>query len=258
MIRTNAASRSIQPIASEPTLDGGTATHDGPEPLSLDFLRKQARQLEHEIEIKLVAFSKMGASTSSRANHGSFLTDGPSGNEAAELEIDELLKKLTIVVNSMNEFTERPSANRISSSLVHVIQRHRDMLYDYSKEFRKTRANLRSMREHNELLSQIRDDMNKPSSSNTEHLLTERNRIDNSHRMTDMLLEQAYSTRENLDKQRSLLQGANRRLVGLVGQIPGINTLINRIHTRRRRDTFIMAGVISTCICLILLYWFNT
>ncbi|CAO3597250.1 unnamed protein product [Absidia cylindrospora] len=76
--------------------------------------------------------------------------------------------------------------------------------------------------------------------------------------MTDMILDQAYATRQDVSRQGRTIQGFNTKIVGVMGHIPGINNLISRINTRRERDTLIMAGVISTCIILIILYWLRT
>ena len=50
------------------------------------------------------------------------------------------LLQLTLVVNSMAELLDRPSSAPASSSMMHMLQRHRDILYDYSKEFKKTKV----------------------------------------------------------------------------------------------------------------------
>lgn len=105
MMRSNTLRTSTPPIPSAPTLnprfdDSSSAA------LSWEFLMKQARQLETEIQSKLDSFSKMGANSSRHTNSATlsgFQTNGddPSvsllGSEAAELEIDELLKKVSSV-----------------------------------------------------------------------------------------------------------------------------------------------------------------
>lgn len=47
-------------------------------------------------------------------------------------------------------------------------------------------------------------------------------------------------------------------IYNLIGRLPGINNLIGKINTRRKRDTVIMALVISMCTILIMLYWLRT
>lgn len=102
--------------------------------------------------------------------------------------------------------------------------------------------------------------------------------------MNTVFSRQAYATRQDISRQGRALQNINNRVVGVIskslllqgrkrwimfvyllilflfclGRIPGINNLISRINTRRKRDTLIMAAVISTCIILILLYWLRT
>lgn len=54
------------------------------------------------------------------------------------------------------------------------------------------------------------------------------------------------------------MHGVNQRVGGVVSRIPGINNIISRINTRRKRDTLIMTGIVSTCSILIILYWLHT
>lgn len=79
-----------------------------------------------------------------------------------------------------------------------MLQRHRDILYDYSKEYKKTRNNLKTIREHNALLNSLSnpgdDGYNLhsfKSSSTQDYLLTERSRIDDSHSLADIVIEYA-------------------------------------------------------------------
>ena len=38
--------------------------------------------------------------------------------------------------------------------------------------------------------------------------------------------------------------------------VPGINNILSMIHNRRRRDTYIIAGLIGVCLFLLLRYMF--
>lgn len=85
-------------------------------------------------------------------------------------------------------------------------------------------------------------------------MLAERNRLDNSHNMTDSILSQAYAVNESFGLQRETMLGIQRRITGAASQIPGINGLMQRIGSKRRRDGIILGSFIALC-CLILL-WF--
>jgi len=46
-----------------------------------------------------------------------------------------------------------------SSALQHTLQRHQEILQDYTQEFRKTQANYRARREREDLLNTVRKDI---------------------------------------------------------------------------------------------------
>ncbi|KAG0002080.1 hypothetical protein BGZ65_002942, partial [Modicella reniformis] len=220
--------------ASLATTASGTA-----ESTSWDSLRKDVRQVEFEIESKLTAFSKSTVKTGTGQYTDSGAGVGQSSNnntgavensESLESNIEELLEKLSRLVDAMSGHldTETQTNGQAPMSMVQFIQRHRDILHDYTREYRKTRQNVRAARDHAELLSSVRDDINTfknggPSGngmSASDYLLNERTKIDGSHRLADSALEQAYATREDLDKQRSTLLNVNQRINNVASQLP--------------------------------------
>jgi hypothetical protein len=40
----------------------------------------------------------------------------------------------------MGDFLDRPSATPTNPSMLHLLSRHKDILYDYTKEFRKVKV----------------------------------------------------------------------------------------------------------------------
>jgi Golgi SNAP receptor complex protein 1 len=85
-------------------------------------------------------------------------------------------------------------------------------------------------------------------------MLEERGHVENSHNMIDGVLSQAYSINESFGIQRETLASVNRRIVGAAGQVPGINYLIGKIGTKKRRDSIILGVFIGLCF-LMLLYF---
>jgi Golgi SNAP receptor complex protein 1 len=84
-------------------------------------------------------------------------------------------------------------------------------------------------------------------------MLEERNRIDNSHTMTDSILSQAYAVNDSFGLQRETLANIQRRITLAASQVPGINTLIGRISAKKRRDGIIMGCFIAFCF---IFFWF--
>ena len=72
--------------------------------------------------------------------------------------------------------------------------------------------------------------------------------------MVDSVLSQAYATSESFALQRETLGSIQRRIVGAAAQVPGINGLMQRIGSKKRRDGVILGSFIAVC-CLAL-FWF--
>ncbi|KAL4647163.1 Golgi SNAP receptor complex member 1 [Arapaima gigas] len=226
-------------------------------------LRKQARQLENELDLKLVSFSKLCTSYSS-------LRDGRRGDssdttpllnnstqdrmfETMAVEIEQLLAKLTGLNDKMAEYSSAPGVTSLNAALMHTLQRHRDILQDYTHEFHKTKANFLAIREREDLLGSVRKDIE-----------TYKSGTGVNNRRTELFLKEhdhlrniAMSTKENLTSQRGMLKSIQGRVNTLANRFPAINSLIQRINLRKRRDSLILGGVIGVCTILLLLYAFH-
>jgi len=86
-------------------------------------------------------------------------------------------------------------------------------------------------------------------------MLDERRRLDNSHNVMDSVLSQAYATNESFGLQRETLSSIQRRITGAAAQIPGINGLMQRIGSKKRRDGIILGSFIAICCLALLWFW---
>ncbi|KAM9443319.1 Golgi SNAP receptor complex member 1-like isoform 1-T1 [Salvelinus alpinus] len=237
-------------------------------------LRKQARQLENELDLKLVSFSKLCTSYSSsrdgrRGDSNSDTTPLLNNStqdrmfETMSVEIEQLLAKLTGVNDKMAEYTSTPGVTSLNAALMHTLQRHRDILQDYTHEFHKTKANFLAIREREDLLGSVRKDIETYKSGSgvnnrrTELFLKEHDHLRNSDRLMDDTISIAMATKENMTSQRGLLKSIHSRVNTLANRFPAINNLIQRINLRKRRDSLILGGVIGVCTILLLLYAFH-
>uniref|UniRef100_A0A8C0GY22 Golgi SNAP receptor complex member 1 n=1 Tax=Chelonoidis abingdonii TaxID=106734 RepID=A0A8C0GY22_CHEAB len=104
-------------------------------------LRKQARQLENELDLKLVSFSKLCTSYSHsstregrRDRYSSDTTPLLNGSsqdrmfETMAVEIEQLLGRLTGINDKMAEYTNSTGVPSLNAALMHTLQRHRDIL----------------------------------------------------------------------------------------------------------------------------------
>lgn len=152
---------------------------------------------------------------------------------------------------------EQASSTQVTASQQHALQRHREVLLDYERDYRRSRTNVQQARDRAGLLGSVRVDIDSYKArygNDTEALLAERSRLDNSHTMIDGTLDQAYATRADLSQQRSTLVDMTSRMTNTASQIPGLNNLIRLINRRRQRDRIIMGCVLGTCTVLLLMY----
>ncbi|XP_064612163.1 Golgi SNAP receptor complex member 1-like isoform X2 [Liolophura sinensis] len=239
-------------------------------------LRKQARQLENELDLKLVSFSKLGTSytqrefTSSAKEKGKDSDSSPLLNKSSSehmfdtmgMEIEQLLARLTETNDKMAEYSQSISLTAPNAALLHTLQRHRDILQDYSHEFQKTKANIAALQEREDLLGSVRRDINAYKNSSglnrrTELYLKEHEHIRNSERLVDEQISIAMATKENLQAQKGFLGTISQKVNAISNRFPVINSLMQRINIRKRRDSIILGGVIASCIILLLLYAFH-
>ncbi|WVR08079.1 hypothetical protein IAU60_005125 [Kwoniella sp. DSM 27419] len=237
---------------------------------SWDNARRHARALETALDAKLSTYSKLAATIARGGSSGSSSGtrdalsleeegDGVGGYKLVEEEIDELLSKFDQAIDDLSNLINHPSQPP-SASMQHAVQRHRDNLDDYRRDYLRTRSGVEQSIRRSNLLGSVRKDINDYKSSlpsQTDALLQDRSRIDSSHRMIDDTLSQAYATREDFAQQRSLLASIDSRMGGVLSQMPGINSLITMIRTRRRRDSIIMGCVVGSCVILLLGYTFG-
>nr|XP_037280438.1 Golgi SNAP receptor complex member 1-like isoform X1 [Rhipicephalus microplus] len=231
---------------------------------ALEDLRKQARHLENEIDLKLVSFSKLGTGFGSRELKNESLDTAPLLGrdhmfETMTLEIEQLLSKLGEVNDQMSQ-VQTSSGAAPSTTVLHTLQRHRDILQDYVREFHKTRTNVQAHRERDLLLGSVRKDIDsyKNSSSlnrRSEGYLKEHEHLKSSDRMVHDQINIAIRTKDELLSQRNALKAIQTKMTTLANdRFPMINSLVQRVNLRKRRDSIILGLVIGTCTVLLLLY----
>eukprot|EP00183_Erythrolobus_madagascarensis_P002125 CAMPEP_0185850290 /NCGR_PEP_ID=MMETSP1354-20130828/4479_1 /TAXON_ID=708628 /ORGANISM="Erythrolobus madagascarensis, Strain CCMP3276" /LENGTH=275 /DNA_ID=CAMNT_0028550951 /DNA_START=59 /DNA_END=886 /DNA_ORIENTATION=- len=161
--------------------------------MSWEYLRREARRIENELDAKLLAYSKLSysfsapqhttnahhnnnnssSSTHAKSTDGG-LSHGSSGgldqrqtsrdlaisSEHMEVELDALLAQLADVIVAMGRLTGGEGAGGLNNShstpvsvMNHTLQRHEEILADHQRDFRRTRKTMMVAREQAELFS---------------------------------------------------------------------------------------------------------
>jgi Golgi SNAP receptor complex protein 1 len=172
----------------------------------------------------------------------------------------ELLEKRDSLISQLADLLESESALTASALKQNNLARHREILAEHRRELQRIKSSISDARNRANLLSNVRSDIDayhrstNPAQAEADYMLRERGQIEDSHRMADGVLSQAYSINDGFNAQRETIASINRRLVGAASQLPGINTLMGRISSKKRRDAIILGVFIAMCI-LALLYF---
>ncbi|EFO27338.1 vesicle transport V-SNARE protein [Loa loa] len=231
-----------------------------------DDLRRRARTLENYIDAKLVVLNKLASGTSGR--YESLLNDKTTVNSKQEIfdslsaEIENMIANLTQVDDQMTEYIANCQANSRTGAwasgpaLQHTLRRHREILRDYCTEYNRSHDNIRNQLQRESLLSGGTND--NPHLSNrlkaSDMYLKENEHISSCDRLLDEQISIAISAKEHVHNQRVSLRYISKKMNALAKKYPLLNSVIQKMQTRKRRDSIILATVISACLILIYIY----
>lgn len=128
------------------------------------------------------------------------------------------------------------------------VQRHKEILEKHQREFEHMNKK-RHLHEF-EHVNHHTKNQSATQNSETDYFLQESNVIDHSHNMTDQIISQAYAIREDFHQQNYMLNNMNQRISQTISYIPGINLIISKINTRRKKNNLILSFIISICIIM--------
>jgi golgi SNAP receptor complex member 1 len=162
-------------------------------------------------------------------------------------EMEALLSKLQRVVDAMAA-SLGAATSAPPQALTHTLQRHTEILHDYTQEFRKTRGSVSSVRERAELLSGAstpKQLAQGESANSADALFAERASLNGARVGADAAVQTGLNIKEDLERQRALFASMVERMETMSEGMPAVNRLIGQIRRKKKRDLFILAGVIG-------------
>lgn len=209
--------------------------------------RSQALSLEKQTEQLLSKFSQF--QQQQQQNQSQSLDITPEETTIRQ-QIEEIFQKRNAVILKLNRISEvEPN---LSTSKLQQLTRHKEKLNDDNLSLTKIINNIEDERNKNNLLFNVHRDINhhkqQRNIDGNAYILEESERVNNVNSIADRLLQGAFATRDELLNQRQYLNNAQLQVLSTMQNIPGLNVLISKINTRRKRDTLILASVIAICI----------
>lgn len=208
-------------------------------------VRGQAISLESQTESLLSRYSSFAQTSSSE----------PTAQEKSlNTKLESLLIQRQDVLDSLTKICDETP--NISASKLSQLQRHKEVLQEHWQSFRNIRSSIQQERNRLNLLFSVKKDITQQSIQDEDaYINDESRRIDESHTVVDNLISQAWDTRDQFSAQRAMLQNANDRIMRTLQRVPGINNVISKINTRRKKNAFILASLISICVLVLFFTW---
>ncbi|GAB4814536.1 hypothetical protein N2152v2_001582 [Parachlorella kessleri] len=211
-----------------------------------------ARKLESELDVKVAAYGKLCAGFESSYAKGESGLAQDQLLQTRSSEIEKLLARLSDVNDAM-----RSALSGTADSRSHTLARHRDILHDFTQEFRRLTTIIGAARDRADLMGAGQSSPLLGSQSGTGLLLRERGMLATSNAALDDVIGQAQGVSSNLQQQRHLFDSIGGKMSNLGARFPVVNSLLNAIRRKKSKDTVILSVVVAVCTLFILIYWWN-
>lgn len=151
----------------------------------------------------------------------------------AYLEVQELFDKYKQLISRLTSDT--------------LIDRHSFIYKDFFSDYNNIKDSLTQQINSYELLH----NNSFSHSTNYDNLLNESSQLDNSHAILDSTLQQSYHTLNDFTNQGFSIRNSTRKLQQTLSSIPSINKVLSMISARRKRDSIILAILITFLVFLL-------
>lgn len=214
----------------------------------------QARKLEGELDTKVAAYGKLCSAYEYGYSAGESGLSSDQALNQRSVEIESLINRLRSI---NDEIASLSGESGSSESRAHMLARHRDILQDFTHEFKRLSSIANATRDRADLLGTGRtmSPGGNGMTSTTGLLLRERGALDRSGSAIDTVVAQAYGVASHLTQQRQLFDSIDSKLTTIGAKFPVVNSVLNAIRRKKNRDNVILASVMAACILMILIYW---
>eukprot|EP00891_Asterochloris_glomerata_P001206 jgi/Astpho2/1206/fgenesh1_pg.00022_%23_15_t len=217
--------------------------------------RREARKIEAELDAKLVSFARVASTYDQTYTRGD---TGLAADQAAQTKTADIEALLARLADVNDRLSSALSGSNDSRS--HTLVRHREILRDYTQEFRRHKSALGAAQDRATLMSGASERsslLGANAQSTSSALLRERGQIGGAHQALDDVMGTANAVAGNVKEQSNLFENIGDKVVTLGSKFPAVNAVLNAVRRKKSKDTIILFSVVVVCTLLILIYWIN-
>ncbi|ETV93190.1 hypothetical protein H310_12794 [Aphanomyces invadans] len=211
-----------------------------------DDLKREARVVERALEEKVSAFTTITKKMERKRRAHDEENPDDKSKQGLALEIERFLSTLSDIIDRMNR------ANDGSTTHEAVLQRYRELHFDYNTDFKRALSAMNEKLDAQKLFQ--RKEANPSVDSEADAFLKERGILDASSSMANETLNVAQAVKEALLNQRESMHRTQSKGATLSSSFAGINHLVDQIRRKKLRHNTVVALVIAACVCFSL-WW---
>ncbi|CAD5222070.1 unnamed protein product [Bursaphelenchus xylophilus] len=223
-------------------------------------LRQNASSLEREIDELLGLLNGVLPKDGRLRNDASYLAAQRSQFEKVSADLDSRTSRLQDINERMNAYLSEYERNgHYDQSMRSLYFRHREMFRSYCQELSRSQSNISNELKRAELLcgstaTQSEGSALSNRAKTSDYLLRENDRINSCDRLLDDQISIAIGIKDSVQNQKLNMNDISRKLHLLGKKYPALGSLMTKIRAKKRKDTIILAGVITTCLIFIFFY----
>eukprot|EP00980_Cylindrotheca_fusiformis_P002471 scaffold584_cov132-Cylindrotheca_fusiformis.AAC.24 len=215
---------------------------------NFDSLKREATKLERQLEDKVSRYQQLVQTIPNTSNDLLLAESGMHSTEDEATLRHDIQRTLTnmqdLITTKLQPAAERSKSQ--NSSL--LIKRYREILFDLTGDFEKSRLAHVRKQERAKLMEGARTNGQDDEDPATAHLMREGRHIGNSLNAASQVISEATEIRSDLRNQGLSLGRVQSTMGTIASNIPGLNTLVDKIKRKRSKDDKILAGFLAESI----------
>ncbi|CAD5216202.1 unnamed protein product [Bursaphelenchus okinawaensis] len=223
-------------------------------------LRQNASSLEREIDDLLGLLNGVLPKDGRLRSDSAYLAAQRGQFDKVSADLDSKISRLQDINERMNAYLSEYERNgHYDQSMRSLYFRHREMFRSYVQELSRSQGAISNELKRAELLCTSSTAPSEGSAlsnraKTSDYLLRENDRINSCDRLLDDQISIAIGIKDSVQNQRLSMNDIGRKLHLLGKKYPALGSLMNKIRTKKRKDTIILAVVITTCLIFIFFY----
>jgi len=216
-----------------------------PASTSWDAQRAKAKGLKAQLDTKMLELGRLAGRMDKATASSSEAT--PASAAPVVAEVATLRDEIQLCLTELKDSSESLSRLAASGSQTAQATRFNESHQELTRDFKRVVQSIDQQLKHARLLPGRGARKDASRDDEEAGLMRERGSLDATLSMTDEVLASAQATHDRLVSQRGMLGAVSGKVGMLASKFPALNTLINGIHDKKKREQMVLSFTVACC-----------